>query len=117
MINWKKYSKEDRKFLINLSISNRDYCKSIALFIYSTLISVSALMISLYSIGVSISGLSKLTIYIGIGLLILIGVIWIFVWKNYRKIVKNWIPKLNNQYQDIHKTIHPELFGGGGYYY
>ncbi len=115
-IDWKKYSKEDRKFLIGLSISNREYVSTVAIFIYSTLISVSALLLSIYSIGVSISGLTNYMIYTGIGILILIGISWLLILKSFRKMTKKWVPELNKQYQEIHKTIHPELFKGGYYH-
>lgn len=112
-IDWSKYSKDDRKFLIEVSIANREFCRTIAMFIYSTLISVSALLIAIYSVGVSISGLTETMIYIGIGILIIIGLSWIFVTRYYRKITKKWIPSFNDQYQEIHKSLHPELFKGG----
>ena len=86
------------------------------MFIYSTSISVSALIIAIYSVGVSISGLNSFMVYMGIGILLLIGISWIFILINYRRITKKWIPSLNTQYQEIHKTIHPELFDGGYYY-
>ena len=114
-INWKKYSKGDRKFLINLSIENRNFLTNVYIGLYTMLIAFTALLISICSIYVSIVGLNlnSLSGIVIISLLIIIS--WIFV-PIYLKKIHKGIKNLNNQYQEIHKTIHPELFKGGYYY-
>lgn len=115
-IDWERYSKDDKKFIIDLTISNREYTSTVAIFIYSTLISISALLISLYSIAISLFGISKLMIYVGIEILLIVILSWILVYGLFRKMTKYWIPSLNKQYQNILKTIYPELFKEGFFY-
>jgi hypothetical protein len=115
-INWEKYSKEDRKFLINLSIMNRDYCAQIYAFLYSFLISFSALMIAIYSIYFSIAGLNQTSVILGIFFLILIVISWIIIPRLLKKKVWGGLHNLNKQYQEIFKSLNPELFEGGYFY-
>ncbi|NMB67103.1 hypothetical protein GYA25_03530 [Candidatus Woesearchaeota archaeon] len=115
-MNWEKYSKEDRKFLIELSINNRNYLASIYLGLYTLLFSFSALMISLYSFYLSFAGLKKESFTIGAIILLLIVLSWIIIPKILQSIIHTGVKNLNKQYQEIHKTIHPELFRGDYYY-
>jgi hypothetical protein len=115
-IDWKKYSKEDRKFLINLSIANREYCSTVAIFIYSTLVSISAFILSLYSIAISITKFNKNMVYVGIFILIILLLTWVITLKIFRKITGKWVTDLNKQYQIIHKTIHPDWMDCFMYY-
>lgn len=114
-INWNKYSKEDRKFLIQLSIENRNFLTQVYLGLYSMLFAFSALLISIYSMYFSIVGSNKTSITIGCFILFLIILYWVFI-PRYLKIIHPRIRNLNQQYQEIHKTLHPELFKGGYYY-
>jgi hypothetical protein len=112
--NWSSYPEDDKKFLIQLSISNRNYLVTIAIFIYSTLVSITALLVSLYSIQFSIIGFDLIWLLFFI---IIILIYWIVALISFNKLAKVYIKKLNNQYQDIHKTLHPELFKNVEYYY
>lgn len=116
-IDWKKYSKEERKFLINLTLINRDYVRNGAIFIYGLSFSSSAFLISIYSLILSLVGVNTATIISGILILILLLLSWILIMKNFKKMIKVFVPSLTKQYQEIHKTLHPELFKEGGYFY
>lgn len=116
-INWNKYTKQDREFLINVTLSNRDFTTTVAIFIYSGLISVTALIISIYSVMISAIGFNLRSIKAGIFILIIIVVLWTITLRYFKRSSKKFITNLNSQYQNIHRTIHPELFSGKEEYY
>ena len=115
-IDWKKYNKKDREFLIKVTLANRDYSMNVAAVLYSILISISALIISLYSISISIIGISKKTLIIGGILILIILVMWLTSLRITNRISRSFVKNLNSQYQNIHRTLHPELFKGGYHY-
>jgi uncharacterized membrane-anchored protein len=115
MIDWKKYSKEDRKFLINLSVQNRNYLASVSSILLAMVVGMSGFAVALYSLFVSLNLISQKTA--NIALIIIVLGMWAHWFIVHIKGVGH-MKNLNIQYQEIHKTLHPELFKkGAGYFY
>ncbi|MEM4153006.1 MAG: hypothetical protein QXK80_02745 [Candidatus Pacearchaeota archaeon] len=112
-IDWDKYTKEDKKFLINLSIQNRNYLTTVNNLLLAMTIGMSGFATALYGLFISL-GLISQNIANTLLVILLLGMWthWYIVHIKYVKFIKT----LNEQYQKIHKTIHPELFKGGYYY-
>lgn len=111
--NWSKYNLEDKKFLINLSIQNRNYLTTVNSLLLAMVVGMSGFAVALYGLLASLKLVNQTAISI-ILVIVLVGM-WAHWFSVHMKGVK-FIAKLNSQYQEIHKTIHPELFKGGYVY-
>ena len=104
MVNWKKYSKSDKENLVRISILNRNHLYTLSAFVFSAMLSSLALVISTSQTNPLVSSIVILVI-------IIVGMIGF-------TLLINSADKFNKQYQEIHKTMHPELLKkGSGFIY
>jgi len=102
-----KLTKEDKKFLINLNLSNRDYLTNCANIILSLAMSFSAIIFVGYSIYLSIIGLNYNSLTVGGVILFVLSPYWVWSTNQYTRNVKRAM-KFNKQYQKYYF----ELFSG-----
>jgi|GEM_PF-6407689 len=109
----KKLTKEDKKFLIQLNLSNRDFLVNTANIIITTSLSITALLFSITSILLAFSYSIKdeserIPIYVVAAILFLIGfAVWVFYGRKASKHIAN-SKKLNEQYQRHFDEVFPE---------
>jgi|SRR3989344_3550975 len=103
-----KNEKEDKQFLINLSLSNRDSLINVANILISICLAFSAFIISIYSIYVSVVGANKNSLIVGLICLTTITPYWIWSLREYKKNVRN-AGNFNLQYQNYLFKVYPEL--------
>jgi len=103
----KKLDKGDKKFLINLNLSNRDYLTNCANMLMSFLLGFSAIMVAIYSIYVSWIGLNKNSLVVGLIFLLALTPYWIWSLYQYKKAIKN-SKVFNGQYQKYLFEVYPQ---------
>ena len=103
-----RLSKDDLKFRIQLNLSNRDFlitCDSILL---TAVLSFTAIVLSFYSILVSIVGFNEFTILVGIGVIFALIPYWFWTYKEYKRNANN-SARFNKQYQKYLKRLYPKM--------
>jgi len=102
----KGLTKEDKKFLIQITISNRNYLGTIKSLLLAIVIGLTAFLIALYSMLVSL-GLVSQSIANIIGVIILVAM-WSHWYYWHKKIVGD-ARRLNEQYQEYLFDVYPQL--------
>ncbi|MBU3897145.1 MAG: hypothetical protein KJ697_04415 [Nanoarchaeota archaeon] len=102
-----KRTKEDKKFMIELDRSNRDYVMSMSTFMLATLVSTTALMISVYSFIYALNGWSTYTIIVGIIFTIVLSGFWISIMPRAKQGIRN-AKKINEQFEKELLELYPE---------
>ncbi len=102
-----KRNKQDKKFMIQLDTSNRDFLTTVFIFTISFAISLISILLSTIAIVISLSGLNPYTISMAIFFGILIIIISIVFYRKSRQISKN-IKSLNKQSQEQLFGLYPE---------
>ena len=101
-----KLTKQDRQFLINLNHSNRDFLINSANIILNSLLSFSAIIISIYSGFVSFVGIGQESLFVGIVVVITLAPYWIWSMEKYKKMTKH-AKKFNEKYQKYYFELYP----------
>jgi hypothetical protein len=100
------HSKEDKKFLINLSIYNRDFLLGINSVRLSMAVALTAVLTSLFSILLSLRLIDAA--YASLLSLIVLAVIWIGWWRSSKK-MRQRLDMIHSQYKDYIEDLYPEL--------
>lgn len=109
----KRLSKEDKKFLINTSLYNRDFLLGINSIRLSLVVAMTAVVASLFSILLTLKLLNP--IYSSLLSLILLAIIWINWYQTNRRLRKR-ITQIQKQYRKYLTEIYPEIKDSEFYY-
>ena len=106
--------KDDKQFLVEITLYNRDFLTTCANLILFQLFAFTAVMLSICSIIISIFGVKESIIPL---IVIIIPLILYWWWsiKQYKQIVKN-VKNVNEQYQKYFFEIYPKLKKKGFYH-
>ena len=98
-----KRTKQDKQFMIQLDVANRDFLNNISIFLMSFVISVVSLLVSVVAIVIAISGISMYSIVISI----IFGIGCVIAAFYYSKKIKKIIQDSKN----LNAQAQKELFG------
>jgi len=102
-----KRSKQDKQFLIQYDQANRDTLMYISIFFMSILMSITALMVSAFSVVYVIVGLNIYTIVVAVVFTIILARFWIKFLPVAKNAIKN-SRKTNLQLQKELYKLYPE---------
>lgn len=108
-------TKEDKKFLITMSINNRDFLTNIGHRFIAVTLTFMAIYISLCSYLISTIGLNNLTILTIVLITIFAAIIFRFLNCKTKETLKN-AKKCNEQYQKYLFEVYPHLQKEGFYH-
>ena len=103
----RKYNKEDKKFLINLYLKNRDFLTTLSHIQMTWLLSISAFIISTFSFLISTQILTNYVLYVFIPMMTILALLWIKIGKNVRQSLGG-AKKFNEMYQKYYFDLYPE---------
>jgi hypothetical protein len=115
--DWSQYSRKDREFLLQTTLANRGFITQTFTFVYGLLVSVTALLVAGLSVYLSIAGFSKDRLLVPIVILAIIIISWVAIPSLLKKKIHSGIHNCNVQYQEILKSLHPELIPDIEFYY
>jgi len=104
----KKLSEEDKKFLLKLSVDNRNYLTTIAYILLTVTFSMSAFIFSILSVLISLKLMVEYLPYLAIFLFTIIGIIWYILGNEWKKDFER-AKKLQEQYERELKELYPKL--------
>jgi hypothetical protein len=96
--------KGDKKFLIQVNQSNRDYLTNCANITLTQCVSFSALLFSFYGIYLTIAGVSKVSLFVGAVIIISLSPYWTHTFQSYQFMIK-YAKKINEQYQKYYLEL------------
>ena len=102
-----KQTKQDKQFMIQFDLANRDYLTNISMFSMSLYLSIISLLISTIAVVIALNGVNLLSITLAIIIGFLIIFFTIPIVLNIKKNIKNSF-KINKQLQDKLFELYPE---------
>ena len=102
-----KRTKQDKQFMIQFDLANRDYLTNISMFSMSLYLSIISLLISTIAVVIALNGVNLLSITLAIIIGFLIIFFTIPIVLNIKKNIKNSF-KINKQLQDKLFELYPE---------
>jgi len=100
-------TKQDKKFMIQFDLANRNSLSNISMFMLSILLSVTALFVSVVAVIIALHGIDIYTIISTIVFMVLLIPFWIKYTRQAKKTV-NYAKKINEQLQSNLFEIYPE---------